>query len=123
MPSLRELMRAMLADDRLDGHELEALCDLMYADEVIDRHEAEFLIDLYQRVERVSPGFETFVHGAVCRHLAGGEINPEEAVWLRRVVSVDGRVTERGKRLVRAVGSEESRGGPEFDALYAECTS
>jgi len=112
MPNLRELMRTVLEDGRIDGHEVEALCDLMYADEVIDRREAEFLIGLHRRVERPSPGFEKFVYATLKRHLlADGAIGPEEAGWLRRTIFADGRVTAGEKKLVR-----DSRARPRASA-------
>ncbi|MBA4066597.1 MAG: hypothetical protein C0501_23410 [Isosphaera sp.] len=122
MPTLRELKEKVLADGRIDGREIEALTELIYGDGVVDREEAEFLVELHKRVERVSPGFETFFYRAIKRHvLADGAIGPEEAAWLRRVITADGRVTDREKKLLRELRGEAARTCPEFEALFAEC--
>lgn len=122
MPSLRELMRKYLADGKVDGHEIEALCDLIYADDVVSREEAEFLVELHRRVERVSPGFEKFVYRAIKEHvLADGAIAAEEAAWLRRVIFADGKVRDRERKLIRELRGEAARTCPEFEALFEEC--
>ena len=121
MPALRELMKKYLADGKVVGHEVEALCDLIYADDAIDRQEAEFLVELHRRVERISPGFEKFVYQAIKTHvLTDGAIDAEEAAWLRRVIFADGKVSEREKKLIRELRGEATRACPEFETLYAD---
>ena len=121
MPALRELMRKYLADGKIDGHEVEALCDLIYADDVIDRQEAEFLVELHRRVERISPGFEKFVYQAIKRHvLTDGVIDAEEVAWLRRVLFADGKVTTRETKLIRELRGEAEKACPEFETLYED---
>ena len=122
MPKLRELMQNMLSEGKVDGHKVEALCDILYADDKIDRQEAEFLIELHKRVERVSPAFEKFFYQAIKDHvLNDGAINAEETFWLRRMVFTDGKVDEREMKLIRELRGEAVRASPEFEALYAEC--
>jgi len=122
MPSLREMMKKMLADGKIDGHEIEALCDRIYADDVVDREEAEFLVEMHRRVERPSPGFEKFFYQAIKRHvLTDGAIDPEEATWLRRMIFADGKVDKREKKLIRELKGEATRVCPEFETLYADC--
>lgn len=121
MPQLRELMDKLLADGKVDGREIDALTDLLYADGWIDRAEAEFLIELHKRVERVTPGFEKFFYQAIKDHvLNDGKIDAEEANWLRRMITADGKVDDREKKLLRELRGEATEVCPEFEALYAE---
>ena len=73
-------------------------------------------------MERVTPGFEKFFYQAIKRHvLADGAIDAEEAAWLRRMVSADGKVGERETKLLRELKGEAARTCPEFEALFVEC--
>lgn len=122
MPKLRAVMERVLADGRIDGHELVELSEMLYADRKIDRQEAEFLLELHKRVERVSPGFEKFFYRAIKDHiLCDGIVDREEAAWLRRMIFADGRVDERERKLLRELRGEAARACPEFEALYVEC--
>lgn len=121
MTTMREVLEKVLADGKIDGREVDALGELIYADGVVDRREAEFLAELHRRVERVSPGFETFFFRAIKRHvLADGVVDAREAAWLRRVIFSDGRVGDRERKLVRELRGEAARTCPEFEALYAD---
>jgi len=122
MPQLRELMENFLADGRVDGQKVEALTGLLYADGRIDRDEAEFLIELHKRVKRVSPGFETFFYRAIKQHvLNDGKIDAEEANWLRRMITADGKTDDREKKLLRELRGEATKVCLEFEALFLEC--
>lgn len=122
MTNYRALMEKILADGKVEGHEVEQLRVLLYADGKIDRKEAEFLIELHKRVERDSPAFEKFFYAAIKQHvLHDGVIDTEEAAWLRRMIWDDGRVDEREKKLLRELKGEAKRVSPEFEALFQEC--
>lgn len=122
MPNFRELLVKVLADGKVDGHEVEMLSDLIYADAVVDRTEADFLVELKRRVTRPSPGFEKFFYKAVAAHvLHGGVLTPEKADWLRAVIFADGKVHDLERKLVREVRGQARRTCPEFEALYADC--
>ncbi len=124
MPNLRELMGGFLADGKIDGREVDTLCDLLYTDRKIDRTEADFLIEMHRRVERVSPAFEKFYYKAIKQYvLAEGVIDDKHTAWLRRAIFLDGKVVEREKKLIRELWGEASYACPEFVALHEDCIS
>ena len=122
MTDFRVLKKSILANGKVDGHEVDLLHQILYADGVIDRKEAEFLVDLHKRVERVSPAFEKFFFTAIKQYvLNDGAIDAEEARWLRRIIFADGRVDEREKKLLRELKGEARSICPEFEALFKDC--
>jgi len=60
MTSLREIEERVVANGRIEGHEVRLLCELLYADGKIDRDEADFLIVVHKRVGHRSHQFQQF---------------------------------------------------------------
>jgi hypothetical protein len=120
--NLRKLEQQILANGKVEGPELEALRRELYADGKVDRAEADFLVALHKRVQRRSPAFEQFFYQAVKDHvLADGNIDAEEAAWLRQMLFADGTIDDAERKLLRELKGEAKQAGPEFEALFAEC--
>lgn len=118
----RALGNKILANGKVNGHEVESLRSLISADGMIDREEAEFLLDIYKRLNQVTPAFENFFYRAIKQHLlADGTIDDERATWLRRLILNDGKVSEREKKLLRELRGEASEISIEGQALFEEC--
>src|SRR5438132_713912 len=122
MPTtLREIEERIIANGRVDGHELEALCRLLYADGKISRKEADFLVELHKRVQYRTPGFEQFFYKAIKDHiLADGRISAEEAAWLRQMLFADNRIDDEERKLLHELKGEAKRTRPEFEALFKD---
>ena len=119
---LRTLGLSILANGKVDGHEVETLRKHFSADGTIDRQEAEFLFDLYRRTDQIAPAFEKFFYQTVKKHLiADGCIGVEEAAWLRRLIFIDGKVNDREKKLMREIRGEVREVSSEAEALFNEC--
>ena len=122
MTDLRTLQTKILANGKIEGHEVELLRNQLSADGKIDRKEAELLIELYKRVDQIAPAFEQFFYKIIKQHvLTNDTIDAEIAAWLRQMIFADGKVNEREKKLLRELKGEASRVSPEFQALYEEC--
>src|SRR5437764_14944023 len=90
--TLREIEERVLANGRVDGHDLEVLRRVLYADGKIDRKEADFLVELHKRARDRSPAFEQFFYQAVKEHiLADGKIGPKKTAWLQQMLFADGK--------------------------------
>ena len=118
----RTLGMKILANGKIEGHEVESLRELISADGKIDREEAEFLIHLYRRTDQIAPAFEKFFFKVIKQHLlADGTIDSERAAWLRRLILVDGKVSERELKLLREIRGEAKDISVEGHALIEEC--
>jgi uncharacterized tellurite resistance protein B-like protein len=118
----RTLSMKILTNGKVEGHEVESLRELISADGKIDREEAEFLIYIYKRTDQIAPAFEKFFYKVIKEHLlADGTIDSERAAWLRSLILVDGKVTEREKKLLREVRGEAKEISVEGNALIEEC--
>jgi uncharacterized tellurite resistance protein B-like protein len=121
MLQLRQLLEDVLANGKVEGHELEVLRRELYADGKIDRSEADFLVEMHKRVQRVTPAFEQFFYQAIKDHLlADGKIEAEEVTWLRQMLYADGRIDEQEKKFLRELRGEAQEVSPEFVALCKE---
>lgn len=119
---LRVLGNSIMANGKIEGHEVELLRSHLSADGVIDRHEAEFLVEMYRRTKQIAPAFVKFFNQAIKKHLvADGRVGAEEALWLRRVILADGEVKEREKKLLRELRGESKEFSDEAEALFEEC--
>ena len=122
MLTLRELEERVLANGRVEGHDLDVLRQVLYADGKIDRREADFLVELHKRVQRKTPAFEQFFYKAVKDHvLADGRIGAGEAAWLRQMLFADGKVDDEEKKFLRDLKAEARSVSREFQQLYDEC--
>jgi uncharacterized tellurite resistance protein B-like protein len=121
MRHLQELERAILANGKVDGPELEALRRRVYSGGKIGRPEADFLVELYKRVQHRTPAFEQFFYQAIKDHvLAQGRIDAEEASWLRRMLFADGKIEEEERRFLHELKGEAKQVSREFETLFAE---
>jgi hypothetical protein len=121
MLSLRQVEQDVLANGRVEDHELEVLRRQLYADGKIDRRGADFLVELHKRVEHLTPAFEHFFYQAVKDHvLANGRINAEEAAWLGQLLTSGRWIKDEDRRLLHELKGEAREVSPEFEALFAE---
>ncbi len=119
---LREIERAILANGRVDGPELEALRRQLYAGRKIEREGADFLVELHKRVQHRTPAFERFFYQAIKDHiLAHGRIDAEEAAWLRRMLLADGKIDDQERKFLHELKGEARQVSPEFEVLFQEC--
>ncbi len=118
----RTLGMKILANGKIEGHEVESLWELISADGKVDREEAEFLIHLYRRTDQITPVFEKFFYKVIKQHLlADGTIDGEQVVWLRKLILADGKVSEREKKLLREIRGEAKEISVQGHALIEEC--
>src|SRR5205823_14099309 len=111
----------ILANGRVDGHELEVLRQQLYADGKIDRRGADFLVELHKRVQHMTPAFERFFYQAIKDHiLAHGRIDAEEAAWLRRMLFTDRKIEDEERKFLHELKGEAKQLSREFDALFVE---
>jgi hypothetical protein len=88
MRQIRELGDQIVANGRVEDHEIKMLEKLLYSDGKVDRKEANFLVEIHKRVEVCSPAFEKFYFKVLKDHvLANGFIGPGEVTWLREFCS------------------------------------
>jgi uncharacterized tellurite resistance protein B-like protein len=121
MPSLREIEERLVANGRVEGHEVRLLRELLYADGKIDRGEADFLVVVHKRVSQRSHQFEQFFYDTIKRHiLQDGRIDAEEVEWLRQMIDHDGRLEDEERTFLEQLKGEAEQAGPEFEALYEE---
>ena len=118
----RTLGMRILTNGKIEGHEVESLRELLSADGKIDREEAEFLLNLYRRTDQITPAFEKFSCKVIKQHLlADGTIDSDRAEWLRRLILIDGKVSEREKKLLREIKGEAKEISVEGQVLIEEC--
>src|SRR3954463_14033281 len=87
MTDLQRLEEELIANGRVEGHELRLLRGVLYADGKIDRREADFLVELHKRVPHRTHRFERFFYNAIKAHvLEDGRIGAEETAWLRQMI-------------------------------------
>src|SRR5437660_5857730 len=111
-------MQEILANGKVEGHEVELLRRELYADGKIDRREADNLVELHKRIQRISPGFEDFFYQAIKDHiLADGSIDAEETAWLRQMLLDEGKMGDRQKRFLHQLKGEARQVSPDFQAL------
>jgi uncharacterized tellurite resistance protein B-like protein len=121
MLDLRELEQNVLADGRVDSHELEELRRQLYPGGKIDRRGADFLVELHKRVQHMTPAFEHFFYQAIKDHiLARGRIDGEETAWLRRMLLADGKIDDQERKFLHELLGEAKQVSPEFEALFKE---
>jgi tellurite resistance protein len=121
MTDWRQIEQDILADGKVDSHELEVLRQRLYGHGKIDRAGADFLVELHKRVQHRTPAFERFFYRAVKDHvLAHGRIDAEEAAWLRRLLFADGKIDDEERKFLHELKGEAGQVSPEFEALFAE---
>jgi hypothetical protein len=122
MTDLRQLEQQILANGKVDSHELELLREKLYTDDKVHRQEADFLVELHKRVQHVTPAFEHLFYQAIKSHiLTDGKIDAEETTWLRRMLFADGKIDDNERKFLHELKGEAKQVGPEFEALFKEC--
>ena len=122
MPDFRKIEHDILANGRVDGHELELLRQHVYVDGKVDRPAADFLVELHKRVQHMTPAFQHFFYQAIKAHiLADGRVDDEEAAWLRRMLFEDDKIDDEERKFLHELKGEAKATGPEFDKLFTEC--
>ena len=121
MTGLQNLMQQILANGKVEGHELATLKQELYGDGPLDRRKAELLVELHKRVQRVTPAFEQFFYQALKDHLlTDGAVRAGEATWLRGALFDGNTVTEQEKKFLCQLRGEARSASPEFQALCDE---
>ena len=113
------------------GETLKALKRELLEDEVLDEQEIKFLTDLrtnaYKRAkskkETLDPAFDAMFFKLLYDQLMDdGEIDKEEAGWLREVLFADGKIDAQEKAFLQKLKrAAKNKTSPEFEKLYEEC--
>lgn len=118
----RTLGMKILTNGKIEGHEVQALRELISADGKIERDEVEFLLDLFRRTDQMNPAFEKFFCSVMKQYLlADGRIDGDQAGWLCRLIKLDGKVSERERKLLCELRGEAREITEEALALFEEC--
>jgi hypothetical protein len=121
MLELRQIEQDILANGKVDSHELEVLRRELFKGGKMARREADFLVGLHKRVQHRTPAFDHFFYQAIKGHiLAHGRIDAEEAAWLRRMLFEDGKIDDQERKFLHELKGEASQLSPEFEALFEE---
>ena len=121
MLNSRQMELDILANGRVDSHELGELRRQLYADGKIDCQGADFLVGLHKRVQHLTPAFEHFFYQAIKDHiLADGRIGAEKAVWLRQMLFADGKMKDEERKFLHEIKGEAKHVSHEFAVLFEE---
>ena len=121
MLELRQIEQEIMAKGKVDSPELESLRRHLYASGKIDRPKADFLVELHKRVQHMNPGFDQFFYTAIKDHvLRDGRIDAEQTVWLRQMLSADGKLDDEDRKFLHELKGEAKHISPEFEALFAD---
>jgi hypothetical protein len=118
----RKLARELiLGDGTINAREAQLLRREILADHQVDRAEAEFLIDLKRSARAVHPDFDHLV-GQVLKRLVlrDGVVADSEALWLRRLLLADDRISAEEAKFLEELRGEARAVGKEFEALCQE---
>ena len=104
---MKELVKQILKDGKIDSQEVEQLRKEIFEDGVVIKEEAEALFELNNKAKEKCPEFkELFVEGIKSYILADDEIDEEEISFLKEQISADGQVDECEKALLEALAEE-----------------
>src|SRR5260370_32610313 len=121
MLDLRQVEHDILANGRVDSHDLEVLRRELYAGGKVDRRGADFLVELHKRVQHRTPAFEHFCYQTIKDHiLAHGRIDAEKAAWLRRMLFADGKIDDQERKFLHEPKGEAKQVSGEFEVLFEE---
>jgi hypothetical protein len=119
--ALREVEERVVANGRVEGHEIRLLHQLLYADGKIDREEADFLVVVHKRVQHRTHGFEEFFYNTIKDHiLADGRVDAEETAWLRQMIFHDDKLEDEERKFLHQLKGEAKEVSPEFEAFLLE---
>jgi uncharacterized tellurite resistance protein B-like protein len=121
MTNLRALEERIIANNRVEGHEIRVLRELLYADGKIDREEADFLVVVHKRVQHRTQGFEQFFYNAIKDHiLADGRIDAEETQWLQQMIFHNDKLEDEERKFLHELKGEAKELSPEFEAFLVK---
>ncbi len=113
------------------GEKLKALKKELLEDEVLDEQEIKFLTDLRTNAHKrakskkatLDPAFDAMFFKLLYDQLMiDGQIDKEEAGWLREVLFADGKIDAQEKAFLQKLKkAAKNKTSPEFDKLYEEC--
>jgi hypothetical protein len=113
------------------GTKLKALKRELMEDNKLDLDEIRFLMDLRTLAGKrakakkvnVDPAFDDTFFKLLYRQLmADGQIDREEAGWLREVLFHDGKIDKNEKAFLQKLKkAAKDKTSPEFEKLYEEC--
>lgn len=133
MANWRKLSVALvLADGTIDDDEVKVLKKELWADGEIDREEVEFLIELRNaaqkkakaKKEEINAKFEQLFFKAIEENvLKDGQIDAQEAGWLRSMLFADGKIDANEKKFLAKLKKSAKSTSPAFEKLYEDCMS
>lgn len=105
---MKELVKNILADGKIEASEVEELRKTIMADGKVDGVEAEALFQLNNEAKEKCPEFkDLFVEGIKSFILSDGkEISDEDTEFLCQQISADGQIDENEKALLEALAAE-----------------
>ena len=104
---MKELVKNILADGKIEASEVEELRKAIMADGKVDEEEAKALFHLNNEAKEKCPEFkDLFVEGIKSFILADGKIDDEETEFLCQQISADGEIDENEKALLEALAAE-----------------
>ena len=113
----------VLGDGVINEREALILRREMLSDRVVDRPEAEFLLELKRSARAVAPAFDQLFRQVVKKVvLRDGAIGDAEALWLRRLLLADNKLSAEEVRLLEELRAEARSVGQEFQALCRDCS-
>jgi uncharacterized tellurite resistance protein B-like protein len=122
MSRLEDLKARVLADGVIDDAEVEQLRAELYADGKIDRDEANLLFAIRNEAKQTCPSFDKLCFDAARENLlADGNLDADEAKWLRQMLFADGKIDAAEKQFLTQLRSQAKQVSPEFQKLYDEC--
>lgn len=102
---MKELVKNILADGKIEASEVEELRKAIMADGKVDEEEAKALFQLNNEAKEKCPEFkDLFVEGIKSYILADGEIDDEETEFLCQQISAE--IDEIEKALLEALAAE-----------------
>ena len=124
MADWKRMAKALiLADGYIEEKKTEIIKKIILADGVVTKSEAEFLLDLRMNAAVAVESFHLFVFEVLkTAILADGTISPNEAIWLRRFILLDGEVDELEKAFLKDLQHSAKKTCPEFDELAKKYT-
>ena len=117
MASYHEVVRHILADQKIDDGELKLLCDHVYRNGAPSLDDVRLLVELYTGVASLTEAFEDFFYGVLKKViLSDGEIQPGEQFYLLKVIYSDRVIRPRELAFLRETLRHRMSRSPLTDA-------